>query len=345
MDDYLKQFTAVHRYSVAEGYEGGFLSGDSTNSEYYWKVGVMKIHKSENIVPEDIDESDLFRLTDVADMINKANKLDGVGRGKEFVGAIPTFEQGIRDGIITNGVIFFREAAAELINVPVEELKKYDPDVLVSPNSRFFAVNRYLHDQGTHPGGFPTFSEVSLNDESSIEILAIKPGYCSHEGIPDIHFGAQFHEFNDFSWDDEFIIRKATNEVIRSFADSCTLNDEEKVNLRNALKDNVLISPSADVTEYGHYYPETNNIQINLVAIQNSDMDYWFGELCRTTIHEFMHKAGYGHIPQPDAASRYNDSYCEGLPEDAPSDVKKYFGSEPLKAECTFSCPIPPIHN
>lgn len=44
----------------------------------------MRVHKSESIVPKDIDESDIFRLTDVEDMIKKANKLDGVGRGKEF---------------------------------------------------------------------------------------------------------------------------------------------------------------------------------------------------------------------------------------------------------------------
>ncbi|MEK7019549.1 hypothetical protein [Bacillus sp. FSL R9-9410] len=104
----------------------------------------MRVHKSESIVPKDIDESDIFRLTDVEDMIKKANKLDGVGRGKEFVGAIPTFEQGNHNGIIKNGVIFFRETAAELKNVPVQALKEYDQDVTTSVKSKFFAVNRVL---------------------------------------------------------------------------------------------------------------------------------------------------------------------------------------------------------
>lgn len=332
MDDFLKQFTAVNRYSIAEGFEGGFLSGDSTKSEFYWNVGIMRINKnSESIVPKEIEETDAFRLTNVEDMIKKVNQLPGIG--EEFIGAIPTFEQGTHNGIVTNGVIFIRENAADLISVPVLTLKNYAQDITTSVKSRFFAVNRYLHDLGTHPGGFPTFSEESLlNDEDSINLIAFKEGYCSHEGIPDIHFNAQFYEYHDFTWDNEFIIRKAINEVIRSFSASPFLKDDEKLALTEALKTNMLIYPETDPTLNGGALG--NKITLNLNTLLSSNNG--FTELCRTTIHEFMHVAGYSHINKLDSFQNYAGCGCTGLTVGVPLEALKYWTSVPLKAECTF---------
>ncbi|HHQ2478020.1 hypothetical protein P4261_16175 [Bacillus thuringiensis] len=334
MDDFLKQFTAVHRYCLAEGFEGGFLSGDSTNSEFYWKIGIMKIHKnSESIIPKDIEETDNFRLTTVEDMFMKANNLPEIGN--DFIGAIPTFEQGTHNGKIYNGVIFIRENAADLITVPVLKLKEYAQDVTTSAKSRFFAVNRYLHDQGTYPGGFPTFSEgPSLNDESLINLIAFKENYCSHEGISDLNFYSQFYEYHNFVWDDEFYIRKAFNEVIRAFPDSPFLNMDEKKNLRDiAIKSKLLIYPETNPTLNGT--ASGNKITLNLNNFR--DKDTGFLEMCRTTIHELMHISGYEHPNKLESFQAYAGCGCTGQTVGIPQDALDYWTSVPLKAECTFA--------
>ncbi|MEB9897190.1 hypothetical protein P4K96_27625 [Bacillus cereus] len=257
--------------------------------------------------------------------------------GDPIVGALPTFEQGLRNGVEHLAITFIREEADDFRKVHPDELKALGIHTHVQiPHERFKAINKYVFRYlDGYYSGFPTFTD----NDGLIHFIAIKHGFADDDHVPDslvhAHLNYGFNTDHTKSTNDltaEFRARIffALRLVMNSLGTHSAISDEEIRKVVQASYHNLRISRMDNDDFVGW----TNGDDIWLDESEFTDLDN--ESIAETLIHELLHVAGETHIDKLSTFDQFANYGCGNDIPNIPDDAKEYWMSAPLRAECSI---------
>jgi len=357
------RFRAVHRYCLSE--EGGYATGfpnfqfGMSPNEVYPVMGVYKI-KGDAIETKDISLEVFnrvyhdFSLSDPYLWIRRANELiEELGWKDIYVGAFPTFEV-VNENV---GVSFIKKEAATYMEIHEEELifpeKGIDlGELRYKEEVQFRAIDEYKAKflNAEYGGGFTIFRGRNKFTEP-FQIIMIKKKYLDHESIAILHDNVQHYSYEGLK--DEFVLflKKALNEIIRKLDSNSHHISKERGDLIGKMTNTIIkmrpyIGPDNDVNAEADKSDGTGDtIFFDQCKFENMSIDpkvprayYRYRELCRTTVHEIMHLAGFKHDDVDKSRPNFTNAAGMGCGKSPIGttlpDAETYYNTPPLKAEC-----------
>ncbi|MHA4168898.1 hypothetical protein [Bacillus cereus] len=327
----------VKRY-CQHGFSGGFPTFHTRSTSLFNYHTITKFSAVEH---KDIPEFELPNLLNDPENVKLWIKdmnifsRDRFKAGGDYIGAVPTFEEGKNGNTTVLGGYFFKSYEADFKRVDVEEIRNLGIPYSVEVEEQFRAAHLYAVKNG-YISGVPTFTE-----EDPVRVIAgillFKNHFAHVTEVPE-HF-IRNYPFAFEGFNDTFLPRLVTaiERAVGSIENGNYLEDDVKNSISEEFTKNKTII--SNIPPYPADCPPTVKGCSTGETIRINENQFPLGDvvdvdLARTFIHEMAHQAGYNHINHLNSFDDYLDCGCTGNIKDVPEAAIDYWTSIPLMAEC-----------